>query len=853
MSSRITSAEVSEELLILCAPLSGVVYPLERVPDPVFAQKLVGDGASIDPIDGTLCAPCAGEITHLHPASHALTLRAQGVEIMMHIGIDTVALKGAGFRPRVKVGDKVQAGTPLIDFDLDQVGTNAKSLLTQIVLTNSNSGRIVERAAGSVKVGADALLKVAVFNDAAECAVSSGGTVTSDAILVPNATGLHARPSAVLASIAKSFQSEVRLQLGDRFANARSITSLMGLDVGCGDKVVLVAKGADAKEAVAKLSELIAAGLGDEGHAPAPAPASATMAKIAEPPPHPLSDDPNLLFGVAASPGLAVGTAFQLRRVEITVDEEGRGVEQEQQLLGSAIDKARGQLEGLRAQLHWQSDPAKAAIFAAHAELLDDPDFLEIANSAMAKGKSAAFAWKSAVTLHAERLASMRNELLAQRANDVRDVGLRVLELLTGITRQPPTYPEGTVLIAEDLTPSDTTTMEGGSVVGFATVRGGATSHVAILARSLEIPAIAGVEPRALEIVSGTSIILDGGKGLLRLNPSPAEVEKMRERQTRSKAQRKEDMAQALEPALTKDGKRVAVLANIGGLKDAQQVAKLGGEGVGLLRSEFLFMDRTAAPSEDEQAESYTAILKAVGPNFPVIVRTLDVGGDKPLPYLPIPREDNPFLGERGIRVGLDRPEVLRTQIRALLRSASAGNLLIMFPMITTLEELREAKGVLAEEANALGVPTVRCGIMVEVPAVAVMAHTFAAEADFFSIGTNDLTQYTLAMDRGHPKLAPKVDALNPAVLRLIAQTVEGAHAHRRHAGVCGGVAGDPHAVPILVGLGIDELSVSLPAIPSVKAQIRRLSLTTCQGLARRALECATVAEVRALVPETED
>jgi phosphocarrier protein FPr len=369
----------------------------------------------------------------------------------------------------------------------------------------------------------------------------------------------------------------------------------------------------------------------------------------------------------------------------------------------------------------------------------------------------------------------------------------------------------------------------------------------------LEIPAIAGIEPRALEIVSGTSIILDGGKGLLRLNPSPAEVEKMRERQTRSKAQRKEDMAQALAPAVTKDGKRVAVLANIGGLKDAQQVAELGGEGVGLLRSEFLFMDRTAAPSEDEQAESYTAILKAVGPNFPVIVRTLDVGGDKPLPYLPIPREDNPFLGERGIRVGLDRPEVLRTQIRALLRSASAGNLLIMFPMIATLEELREANGVLAEEAKALGLPTVRCGIMVEVPAVAVMAHTFAAEADFFSIGTNDLTQYTLAMDRGHPKLAPKVDALNPAVLRLIAQTVEGAHAHRRHAGVCGGVAGDPHAVPILVGLGIDELSVSLPAIPGVKAQIRRLGLTTCQDLARRALECATVAEVRALVPETED
>jgi phosphocarrier protein FPr len=330
-------------------------------------------------------------------------------------------------------------------------------------------------------------------------------------------------------------------------------------------------------------------------------------------------------------------------------------------------------------------------------------------------------------------------------------------------------------------------------------------------------------------------------------------VTRIRERQIRHKAQRKEDIAHALEPAVTTDGQRIHVFANIGGVKDAQQLVSLGGEGVGLLRSEFLFMDRPYAPNEDEQAASYLAIVQAAGSELPIIIRTLDVGGDKPLPYLPIPREDNPFLGERGIRVGLDRPEVLRTQLRAILRAARGGHLLVMFPMIATVQELRDAKAVLAEEAAALGVPAIRCGIMVEVPAVAVMAHTFAAEADFFSIGTNDLTQYTLAMDRGHPKLAPKVDALNPAVLRLIAQTVEGAHAHKRLVGICGGVAGDPHAVPILVGLGIDELSVSLPAIPSVKAQIRRLSLTTCRELAQHALQCATVEEVRALIPETEN
>jgi multiphosphoryl transfer protein len=845
---------VSDDHLLLRAPLSGVVYPLECIPDPVFAQKLVGDGISIDPVDSILLAPCAGEIIQLHPAAHAITLRARGnLEILIHIGIDTVDLKGAGFRPRVKVGEKVEVGAPLIEFDLDQIAVRAKSLLTQIVLTNGDAARVSERASGMVKAGLDVLLRLSLVRQTTGSAATAGATVASDAIVVPNATGLHARPAAVLASAAKRFQSEIKLQAGARSANARSITSLMALEVGQHDKVILIATGPDAKQAIDQLAQLIAAGLGDEGYAPAPAPATTSVGKMAEPISRRTSADPNLLLGVAASPGLAVGTVFQVRYAEILVDEEGRGLAYEQDQLNEAIDKARAQLEALRSQLQAKANPGKAAIFAAHAELLDDPDFLEIANSAIAQGKSAAFAWKQAAQLHSERLAALRNELLAQRANDVRDVGLRVLELLTGVTRVPPPYPEGSILIAEDLTPSDTATMESGAVVGFATVRGGATSHVAILARSLEIPAVAGAEPRVLEIANGTPVILDGAKGWLTLNPPAEEVKRIRERQARHRAEREENMAHALEPALTTDGQRIAILANIGAVKDAQQLVSLGGEGVGLLRSEFLFMNRASAPNEEEQAASYRAILQAVGPDLPVIVRTLDVGGDKPLPYLPIPREDNPFLGERGIRVGLDRPQILRTQLRALLRAARGGRLLVMFPMIATIQELREAKALLAEEGAALGVPPIPCGIMVEVPAVAVMAHTFAQEADFFSIGTNDLTQYTLAMDRGHPKLAPKVDALNPAVLHLIAQTVEGAHAQQRQVGICGGVAGDAHAIPILLGLGVDELSVSLPAIPTVKAQIRRLSLTTCRELAQRALQCATVEEIRALIPESED
>jgi phosphocarrier protein FPr len=835
--------------LKILAPLSGQVWPLERVPDPVFAQKMVGDGLSIDPTDALLLAACDGEVVSLPATSHAVTIRTpEGVEVLMHVGIDTVTLKGEGFHPRVKRGDTVRAGTPVIEFDLDYVATHAKSLLTQIVIANSDRVKAWDRAHGYVTAGKDTLYTVILSDEGDVAAPAGPGTITSEAIVIPNVAGLHARPAAVLANLAKSFQSTTRLQLGDRQANARSVTAIMALEVGHGAKVQVLASGADAATAVEKLASVLAQGCGDEGCVPAPAPATISIAPVSAPPPRLKSADPNLLVGVPASPGLAVGDVFQVRREEIAVQEAGAGTDAERRHLAAAIAEAQGQLGALRAQLHAQADPAKAAIFAAHEELMSDPDLLEIAESAIAKGKSAAFAWRKAVATHADRLAGLRNQLLAQRANDLRDVGQRVLSILTGAGFGPPEYPLNSVLIAEDLTPSDTAALDRSRVLGFCTTRGGATSHVAILARSVGLPALAGIEPAALDVPNGTVVILDANKGTLRLNASPEDVSRIRLTQARSEKRRSENLAHALEPAVTADGMQIEVLGNIGGLKEATQIAALGGEGVGLLRSEFLFMERVDAPTEEQQFEAYKAIAGAVGPDRVLIVRTLDVGGDKPLAYLPIPKEDNPFLGERGVRVGLDRPEILRTQLRAILRAAPFGRIHVMFPMIATLSELRDVKAMLAEEAASLGVPPVQAGIMVEVPAAAVMAAQFAREADFFSIGTNDLTQYTLAMDRGHPKLAPQVDGLSPAVLRLIAHTVNGARPERKRVGVCGGIASDPRAVPILLGLGVDELSVSLPAIPAVKAQIRALHLGTCRQLAERALAAESAEAVRALV-----
>jgi phosphocarrier protein FPr len=830
--------------LRLQAPLSGVLIPLHEVPDPVFAQKMVGDGVSIDPVSTTLLAPCAGRIVQLHSAAHAITLASEpGLEVLVHIGLDTVQLKGQGFTARVRVGDEVAAGQPLIEFDPDYVATHARSLLTEVVITTLDRVASIEAATGFVTAGADMILDIALSSSGGAAAAVAGETVTSGRLVIPNPSGLHARPAAVIANRAKQFQSDVRLLRGGASVNARSVVAIMGLEINQGDVIELAASGADAAEAVAALSALVHAGLGEGGES-MPAAAPPVVAPVAD-----TGGDPNLLAGVPASPGVAVGNICQVRHQAFRVVEDANDPRQERRALDAALEHAKSELDALHARLQTEGAADKAAIFAAHRELLDDPDLLEIAGDAIARGKSAAFGWQTAFMRHADRLAALKNELLAARANDLRDVGRRVLAHLTGAEARPPEYPAHTILVAEELTPSDTANINRAQVLGLATTTGGASSHVAILARSLDIPLVAGINPAALDLPNGTPAILDGTKGTLRINPSTADIARIEEQQERHARQRRADVARAQEPAITADGQRIEVAANIGGLADAEQAVALGGEAVGLLRSEFLFLHRSTAPTEREQEEVYTGIARVLGRKRRVVIRALDVGGDKPLPYLPIPKEDNPFLGERGIRVLLDHQELFRAQLRAILRASTSGLVSIMFPMIATVGEWRRARAILEEERQRLGVPRVEAGIMVEVASAAILADLLAKEVDFFSIGTNDLTQYTLAMDRGHPRLAPQVDGLSPAVLRLIDQTVRAAKANGRWTGVCGGIAGDPQAVPLLVGLGVDELSVSVPILPAIKAQVRRLRAQECRKLAAAALQCADASDVRALVP----
>ncbi len=834
----------------LKAPLSGILMPIEEVPDPVFAEKMVGDGIALDPTTQKLLAPIGGEIVQLQEEWHALTLLTEeGVQILIHIGVDTVKLKSEGFLPHVKKGDKVKTGDVLIEFDADYIATHAPSLLTMIVIANGDNVEAIQKSSGSVTAGQDIILEITPKAvPAAEIATAVSSTAAlSDPIFIPNHEGLHARPAAVLANMARKYKADIQLLKGAQQANAKSIVGIMGLNIGHQDSVQLAADGVDAEDAITGLTPLIREGLGQAGYPPIAAPASIAFAAAVAPPPRQHAADPNVFWGVTASGGVAVGKVFQARRGEIIVDPLSANPPVERRKLDDAIAQSKIELEALQMRLRAEADTEKAAIFAAHEEILDDPNLLALTYSGVESGQSSAYAWRQAINSQAAMLAQLPNELLAARANDLRDVGRRVLEKLTSIEAARLEAPPDSILIAEDLTPSDTANLDRSNVLGFATTLGGATSHVAILARAFGIPAVAGVEARALDIPNGAPVILDGTNGRLSIHPSPQEIAAVQAQHAQHAVQRDADLEAAFEAAVTTDNHQIEVVANISGLEDAKEAMLLGGEGVGLLRSEFLFLDRTTPPSEDEQTAAYSAVAQAMWPNRPLIIRTLDGGGDKPLPYAPIPPEANPFLGERGIRVGLNRPEILRTQLRAILRAAQSARISVMFPMIATMEEWRMARAMLAEEQINLGLAPIPTGIMVEIPATAIMAEQFAREADFFSIGANDLTQYTLAMDRGHPKLASQVDGLNPGVLQLISLTVQGAVKHGKWVGVCGGLAADPQAVPILLGLGVTELSVSVPAIPAVKAQIRRLNLAACQNLAAQALSQETAAAVRAL------
>ena len=816
--------------LELLAPLSGVLLALDKVPDPVFASRMIGDGLCIDPTSQTLCAPLAGVISNIQDSGHAVSVTDDnGVQVLMHIGLDTVSLAGKGFTRLVEEGQRVEAGQALIEFDADYVALNARSLLTLMLVVSGEP--FTPLASGLVELG-QPVLQVAPGNRVEEADEEEGDARFSKPLILPNANGLHARPAAVLAQAAKGFNASIYLHKQTQSANAKSLVAIMALQTVQGDTLQVSAAGDDAEAAIQALVALLLEGCGEAIAAPA--------AQLEAPVP---VSSATLLRGVCASPGSAFGQVVQVAEPELKVTEQGAGETFERAALARGLLAANEALQALHTQA---AGSAQAEIFRAHQELLEDPTLLEQADGLLAEGKSAAFAWNSATVATAQLFQGLGNALLAERAADLADVGQRVLKLILGIQDRAWDLPDRAILVAEQLTPSQTASLDTQKVLGFVTVGGGATSHVAILARALGLPAMCGVGPEVLALANGKQVLLDADKGELHLDPNLAEIEQLEAARKQHVLRRQRDVAQASVPAITRDGHHVEVSANVASLQEVEQSLALGGEGVGLLRSEFLYLDRNRAPSVDEQAATYSAIARALGTERNLVVRTLDVGGDKPLAYVPMDSETNPFLGLRGIRLCLERPELLREQLRAILASAGLTRLHIMLPMVSLLSELHLARQIMEEEAQALGLSALpKLGIMIEVPSAALMADVFAPHVDFFSIGTNDLTQYTLAMDRDHPRLASQADSFHPAVLRLIATTVTAAHAHGKWVGVCGALASEALAVPVLLGLGVDELSVSVPLIPTIKATVRGLDLAGCQTIARQVLGLEEAAQVR--------
>ena len=819
--------------LVLLAPLSGWAAPLAETPDPVFAQGMMGEGVAIDPTSDTLCAPCAGVVVKAHAAGHAVTLRTpQGAEILMHIGLDTVALGGVGFDVHVKDGQSVAAGERLVTFDLDLLSQRVRSLLTPVVVTNPERFRtLLLRADCEVAQGEPLLELVAVGPVETR---DAGGPTEARRVRITHPHGLHARPAALLATQAKRWNARTEIVARERRADARSPVSVMALGVREGDELEIVATGEDAASALAALLQAVR----EINAAPVPAetPAAATPVSANA------SATPGVIQGVAAAPGLAAGPAWRRKAPPAPVSDTARGEARESSALDAAMTEVRGAMQARLPHLAGEM----RGVVEAHLELLDDPGLLAAAHARIAEGASAGVAVRDAAETMIRALQALSDPRLAERALDLRDLEQQVLWALSGRQPERSSPPPGAILIADDLLPSELAGLADAGLAGVCTARGGPTSHVAIIAQGMDIPCVVAAGPGALEIADGRVVILDGGLGRLEADPAPGRIEDARSELDLRRRARDEALAAAAAPSVTRDGVRVAVLANVGSLADAQIGARNGAEGCGLLRTEFLFLEREQPPTEDEQLAEYQAVAEALA-GLPVTIRTLDVGGDKPAPYLNLPAEENPALGLRGVRVSLAQPDLFRAQLRAILRVRPAGQCRIMIPMVASLGEVRAVRRMLEAEAAATGAVVPALGIMVETPAAAATADLIAGEVDFLSIGTNDLAQYTLAMDRGDPSLAPHVDALHPAVLRLIRMTADAAERFEKPVSVCGGLASDPAAAPILIGLGVRQLSVAPARAAQIKALVRTLDLKQCRALAREACDQASAAEVRAL------
>lgn len=812
------------------APMQGWVWPLHRVPDPAFATGGLGPGLAIDPLDPMVSAPVSGLVTTFHPSHHAIVIRHDsGIEVLVHVGIDTVELAGQGFTPRVAVGQRVEAGEPLMLCDLDLVVRRGLCLASPVVVI-APDGVTLRALSGQGRILRGAPLFVVEQTGKSASQTASPDLEVTQTVTIGLPHGIHARPAAAMARLLREAGLSGRLSAGDRQADLASTVALMRGGFVKGEAVSVAVAGADA----AAVLEQVVAILGGqfiEAEAHVPASIAGTCGDA-------VCD--GRLRGLTGSPGLAVGPAFWHRPPEFAVAEAGQGEAAERAALAAALAAVESDLEKAG------GSGALGQVMAAHRELLTDPELRDLAETGIAGGQSAAFAWRAAIA-SVSMLFEGGDARLAERRADLADLGRRVLGHLCAEPPGRAEVPAGALVLADDLLPSELADYAANGIAGVALAGSSPTAHVAIIAAGQALPLLVAVGAGIRQVGDGDELVLDARAGILERQPESRRIAHVRSEMARLAAQAEADHAAAGQAAVTLDGLPVPVMANLGGLDDARAAVESGADGCGLLRTEFLFMNRSVPPEAAEQQSVYHAIRDILG-DRPLTIRTLDVGGDKPVAFLPARHEENPALGLRGLRVGLAHPELLDAQLRAVIaatRQDEGGAVNLMVPMVAGLNEWRAVRGAFDRLG---GGDSVKLGLMIETPAAVLLADQLAAEADFLSIGTNDLTQYVLAMDRTNPELAAAADPLHPAVLRAIRQVCALAGPGHCPVSVCGSLAGDPLGIPLLLGLGASSLSVVPAAVAATKRVVRHCNRGEWAELAMAACDLPGPREVRAFV-----
>lgn len=659
-------------------------------------------------------------------------------------------------------------------------------------------------------------------------------------IVFHNPRGFHLRPAGKFARAVQAYSGKVTLVVKRREIEADSPSRILALGITSGDSIRVRVKGDDETDTLSSLAALLEEINNEPQEEEIGAPNTATRW-------NPEQDSPTTLKGIMASPGLALAPTWKWEPLDLADRKRAVGdTDSEIATLRNSIIAARKQLIALT---EGNLNPVQRGLFEAHASLVEDDEVRNESEALILAGDDALTAWKAVIENRAERIAGMEDAHLAQRAADIRDVGMRVQKILLGVDLDPMAdVTEPVILIADDLEPSEAAQLKVDKIKGICLKKGSPNAHAAIVSRSLGIPMLVAVGAKLDNLPMGEMVILDASGGRLILKPGDADIASAQIAIEEVGAQRNLDWDHRFEPAILRDGHRVEIVANIGQTSEAHKVIDSGAEGVGLLRTEFLFLDRDHAPDEEEQYQALREMIEALQ-GLPMIVRTLDIGGDKPVSYLGLSEQDLSFLGLRGFRLSMARPDLAMTQLRAIFRAAEHGPIRLMFPMIATPNDFLRAREMTEKVRREVGGKKVELGVMIEVPSAVTMAPELAELADFFSIGTNDLTQYTLAVDRTHPLLARRADSLHPAVLRLIRDTVKAAHDKGKWVGVCGGLAADPLGALILTGLGIDELSMPPALVPQIKALLRRENFDQLTKLAGKALNQRDARAVRALRP----